>query len=173
MKAGEAQIESHIDELLAILEEDSRHLEESLRRLDELRGLVVKRDEAGLGGLLDSIGKRSFDYSEIDSRRASVRARLAAALGWAVEQTTLSRLETAASQTRRAEIAGKRAALKLLTEKLKTEYVSTTMLLADCARFNSMLLSSVLRFGGAETITYNSSGSARRQGHTGLVNLQY
>jgi len=173
MKAVTAQIGEKVGELLMILDEDVRRLEENLLRLDELRGLVVKRDEAALGDLLEAIQRRSSGYYDNESRRKRVCEELAAALGWPVEQVTLSRLEGVMPQGSRAEISGRRATLKSLAEKLKTEYVGTAMLLADCARFNSLLLRSVLDLGGAETMTYGPKGSARRQSGTAFVNFQY
>ncbi|UCG46199.1 MAG: hypothetical protein JSU94_11915 [Phycisphaerales bacterium] len=173
MKAVTAQIEEKVDGLLIILDQDIRNLEENLQRLDELRGLVVKRDEEALVGLLEVIQRQSSGQSENESRRKRVCEELAAALGWPVGHVTLSRLEAVVTQDSRAGISGRREALKLLAERLKTEYVGTAMLLADCARFNSMLLRSVLDFGGAETLTYGPTGSAKRHGGTAFVNFQY
>ncbi len=173
MKAVTAQIEEKVDELLIILDQDIRNLQENLQRLDELRGFVVKRDEEALAGLLDVIQRQSSGQSDNDSRRKRVCEELAAALGWSVDQVTLSRLESVTTREIGAGISGRREALKSLAERLKSEYIGTAMLLADCARFNSVLLSSVLDLGGAETLTYGPTGFARRNRGTAFVNFQY
>jgi len=45
------------DELLEVLAEDVRHLEATLSTLDTLRGLLIKRDDAGLQELLARIAR--------------------------------------------------------------------------------------------------------------------
>ena len=44
-----------VDELLAVLDKDIEHIQRSLSRLNELRRLVIKRDDTALGKLLESI----------------------------------------------------------------------------------------------------------------------
>jgi len=54
-------IEAKVDELLAVLDEDIRHVRASLLRLDELRSLVIKRDQAALG-------RRRFEKNHRNTR---------------------------------------------------------------------------------------------------------
>jgi hypothetical protein len=70
-------------------------------------------------------------------------------------------------------VAERRKKLQTLVEKLKKEYLSTTMLLSECARFNSVLLKSVLELGQAEMITYSSGGFAERQTDSAFMNLRF
>ena len=71
------------------------------------------------------------------------------------------------------KVAERKIELRTLAEKLKREHLKTSMLLLDCARFNSVLLTSVLELGQAGTITYSPKGSAERQTNSAFVNLQF
>ena len=173
MKATAVEIEEKIDELLVILDKDIQHIQENLLRLDELRGLVVKRDDATLGKLLASIQNESDDYKSNELKRQSMREKLAIALDCNLEQMTLSRLEAKLSGEKKAQVAGKKTILRSLAKELKKKHLSTALLLSDCARFNSMLLRSVFELGKTGTITYSSNGSKRRQADTAFVNLQF
>ena len=52
MKAETASIENKVDQLLVCLVRDVQHLEKSLLDLNEMRRLVIKRDEVALSKLL-------------------------------------------------------------------------------------------------------------------------
>ena len=166
-------IEDKVGELLVVLEKDIQHLRETLSRLDELRGLVVKRDEAALGRLLDTIRAESKSYSANEAARRRIREELAVALGCGVDDVTLSRLEAAVSLARKIELTDRKEMLRSLARELRSEHVKTTMLLSDCARFNSSLLRGILELGRTGVITYASDGAARSQTDTAFVNLQF
>ena len=74
-KDGEI-VGEHIDKLLAVLDVDIQHVGEVLIRLDELRSLIVKRDEESLGELLESIQKESNEYSANEKSRQKLREEL-------------------------------------------------------------------------------------------------
>ena len=174
MKTVMIEIEDKVDRLLFVLDRDIRHITENLSILNKLRGLVVRRDDVSLHKLLESIQSESGSYKENELERQSLRENLAAALGGHnPEQMTLSKLEAWLSGERKGEVKRRRIKLQTLAEELKKEYLSTTMLLSDCARFNSILLSGILGFGQAEAITYSPGGSAERQTSSAFVNLQF
>ncbi len=166
-------IEDKIDELLLCLDEDARHIQQSLSRLDKLRAFVVKRDDASLGKLLESIQGESDSYSANELKRQSIRKELAAALDCNLRQMTLSRIEYELSGVKKAQVAERKAKLRSLTDELKKAHLGTMLLLSDCARFNNVLLKSVFDFGRTGTVTYNSNGSTKRQTDTAFVNLQF
>jgi len=172
MRTAEIEIEVKVDELLIVLDNDISHLEESLLRLDELRGLVIKRDEAGLGRLLEGIRVESDSYAANESNRRQIRKELAQFFGCQIEELTLSRLETQLGECKNAEVAARKAQLRSLARKLKTEHLSTAMLLADCARFNRMLLKSILSPGPSTATTYGCDGTVKTQGQTAFMNFQ-
>jgi hypothetical protein len=169
----ETGIENKIDSLLDVLKNDIEHIRQSLLWLTELRSLVVKRDEEGLGELLEYIQKKSGGYSANESKRQLLRKELAEDLGCDIKEVTLTRLEKEGPVEKRKVVSTIKAELKTLTEELKREHLSVTMLLSDCARFNSLLLRSLLDMGRAETVTYSANGTAMRQGGMSLLNLRF
>jgi sugar-specific transcriptional regulator TrmB len=171
-KAAKLEVDK-IDELLAILDKDIEHIQDSLLRLDKLRSLLIKPNNESLDGLLESIQADSDSYVANETKRQSIRRELAATLGCDVEQMTLSKLEANLEGQQKDQVTGKKIKLKLLTEELKNEHLSTVMLLSDCAMFNSLLLKTIFDFGRTETVYYNSNGSAKRQSDAAFVNLQF
>ena len=173
MEATIVGMEEKIDELVVVLDEDIRNMRESLSRLDELRGLVIKHDEPALAGLLETIRGEVDGYHSCELKRQSIRKELAAALDCDLKQMTLSRLEEVLPEEKKAQVTERKDKLRLLTEELKKEYLSTTMLLSDCTRFNSLLLKSIFDLGKTGMVYYNSNGAAKRQIDAAFVNLEF
>ena len=173
MRATEIPIEEKVDQLLACLEKDGRHIERNLSQLNELRRLVIKRDEPALAGLLESIRAESESYRTHESERQSIRRELGDMLGCELRQMTLSTLQAHLPKAKRAQVAQAKARLRSLIEEYKKEHLSTALLLSDCARFNNLLLKSIFEIGNTGTVYYNSNGTAKRQTDTAFVNLQF
>jgi len=179
MTAAACGIQDRFDELLGVLDEDARHIEETLLRLDELRGLVVKRDDANLANLLERIEAEAAGRSAHELKRQSVRRKLAPIYrGASAEEMTLSRLESESvlPEGTRVQVAMRREKLRSLVEELRKEYAATVLLLADCARFNRLLLESIFELGKPVPmlgIVYGADGAARRQSGANLVNLRF
>lgn len=173
MKIGTIEFKEKIDELLSVLDMDVDEMQKSLSRLNELRGLVIKRDDSALEKLLEKIRAESDSYMANKLRRQSIREELAVALDCEFEQLTLSRLEAETSTEKKAQIAQRKAELKALATELRKEHLNTALLLSDCARFNRMLLNSLLDLTRTESLIYNSSGEASRQTDTAFVNLHF
>jgi len=173
MKTAVVEIEQKVDELLACLEIDIRHIEESLIRLNELRSFVIKRDDTALGRLLESIRSGSEDYRNNEARRQSIRKELADALDCEQKQMTLSVLESHLHGPKSRLVHQAKNKLKSLTLELRKEHLSTALLLAECARFNNTLLRSVFEIGKTGVVCYNSNGSTKRQIDTALVDMKF
>lgn len=173
MKAAATTIENNVDELLAVLDEDIRHIHDSLLQLNELRSAVIKRDDAALNRLLGTARAKAGSYAANESKRQILRKDLANALGCNVEQMTLTRLESRLPIEKKAQIANKKAELRRLTDELKKEHLSTSILLSECARFNSLLLRSIFDLGKTRTVTYRANGAANRQMDGTFVNLRF
>jgi len=173
MKATTIEIEDKVAELLAVLDKDIEHVQETLLRLNELRSLVIKRDDAGLGKLLEGIQAESDSYKSNESQRQSIRKELATAFGCNLEQMTLSRLEASLTKEKKAQVAERKARLSSLAKELKKEHLNTALLLSECTRVNSLLLKSIFDFGKTGTVIYNSNGHTKRQTETAFVNLQF
>jgi len=172
MKTTAIGIEDKVDELLACLDEDSRHIEESLSQLNELRSLVIKRDDVALGKLLSSIQAGSGRHRSHELNRQSILRELANAVGCNLEPMTLSVLEAVLPKTKRAQVAQRKAVLSSLIEEFKKEYLSTASLLSECARFNNLLLRSIFDLGNTGAVYYSANGITKRQTDTAFVNLQ-
>jgi hypothetical protein len=173
MKATAIEIEDKVDKLLAVLDKDIQYIQESLSRLNELRSLVVKRDDVSLGRLLENIQVESKGYRSHESRRQSIRKELASALDYDVEQVTLSRLEAVLPEEKKAQVTERKMRLRALAKELKKECLSTAMLLSDCARFNRVLLNSIFELGKTGTVIYSSNGSAKPQTDRTFVSLRF
>jgi flagellar biosynthesis/type III secretory pathway chaperone len=140
--------------------------------LNKLRSLVIKRDDVGLGRLLEIIKTESNNYKKNESERHKIRKELANALGWDAKKMTLSALEANLPKEKKAQITTIKKKLMSLITELKKEYLSTTLLLSECTRFNNKLLKSIFDFGKNEMVYYNSNGATKRQTDTAFVNLQ-
>jgi sugar-specific transcriptional regulator TrmB len=173
MKTTAIKIEGKVDELLVVLDEDIENIQKNLSRLNELRSLIIKHDDAALSKLLESIQAESDSNLCHELKRQSIRRELANALGYDIEQMTLSTLETDLPKEKQEQVTRRKAKLTSLIEELKKEHLSTVLLLSDCARFNRSLLKSVFNLGNTGTVYYGSNGASKKQPDTAFVNLQF
>jgi len=183
MNATVIAVQDKVNELLAVLDKDIQHIQDSLSWLNELRSLVIKRDDAALSKLLQSIRAQSDSYVSNEQQRQSLRKDLANALGCrvdpvreprledsglqekssnGVEQVTLSRLASILPEEKKAQVIDIKTKLRALVEQLKKEHLSTSLLLSDCARFNNLLLRAVFDLGKTGTVYYSPNGVAKR-----------
>lgn len=167
------EVISLVDELISCLDKDIEHLEKVLSNLDEMRTLVIKRDDSSLTRLLEDIKSQTEAYRRQENRRESVRAKLAESLNQKYENVTLSRLETVCGGETLQALTRRRNRLRILAEKVSKEYVSTSLLLAECARFNRELLQSILELGRKEPGTYSSDGSTKRGLNNAFFDFQF
>jgi len=143
MRTIASEIEDKVDELLACLDTDVRHIQESLSHLNELRSLVIKRDDEALGRLLESLQARSDLYAGHESNRLSIRRDLANMLGCETEQMTLTALASCLPEDKKERVIEIQTKLRVLTGQLKTEHMRTALLLSECAKLNNLLRQSV------------------------------
>jgi hypothetical protein len=172
MKAAMINIEDKIDQLVAILDRDIQFIQKNLSRLTDLRSFLIKHDDAALANLLEEIKSDSNTYSANELQRQQIRKELAIAAGCDPRQMNLSKLETMLPAHDRNAIFAKKIKLQALARELKREHTSTARLLADCSRFNSMLLKNVFNIGRTG-IVYNSNGSAKLQEEIAFVNMRF
>ena len=161
------------EELVAVLETDVRHIQESLTLLDRLRSLLVKHDETGLQELLQQLRAEADAYASVEARRQRLRRHLAALLDVPTDELTLSRLAGALPAALGQSVACQRKALRDLVDRLGREYRSTSLLLADCVRFNSALFRAVFQQGKNETVVYGATGEARPCTQSHLMDVHF
>lgn len=173
MKTCAIEIEGKVDELLDCLEKDIKHIQKSLSNLDELRSLVIKREDAALGKLLEKIRAESDIYKKHEMCRQSIRTELADYFECSRKDLTLSKLALSIPEAKRARINQSKSKLRVLIEKLRKEYSSTAMLLSECTRFNNLLLKSIFDLGKTGGLYYGADGTTSQQSETAFVNLQF
>ena len=94
-----------------------------------MRSLVIRRDEQGLSRLLDTIQAEAAEYQRNESRRTTLRRKIADAFAGDPKQVTLSWLQSVLPPTKSSLLAERKTTLKALTDSLKTEYAKAAMLL--------------------------------------------
>jgi hypothetical protein len=167
------EIEGKVDKLLTCLDVDIQQIKQNISFLDEMRSLIIKRDDVALGKLLEKVQETSEGYIENETNRHSARKELADFLGVDLEQVTLSKIEESLPDTSKNKVIETREHLRLLIEELRKEYSSTIMLVSECARFNRLLLKSIFDLGKAGSCSYDARGTARRHdADAAMMNLK-
>jgi len=166
-------IETKVDVLLSVLDDDIRHVDTTVTQLDALRTLLIKRDETGLEQLLRELRGQGQQYRAVEDRRQALCRELAGELGCDARSVTLSVLRKVVSGSRRAALADRQQRLKAQMQRLRREHRLTQALVVDCARFNHSLMRAFFGADGERRTTYGATGVARHQTDVALVNLHY
>ena len=165
-------VETSVASLLEVLDEDIRHVEATLSRLDALRTLLIKRDDKALEKLLDEIREHSEAHAVNEQRRQALRRDLAATLGCEQRDLTLSRLREELSGPSCMALTERQVRLKSLVVQLKREYTLTGALILDCARFNRSLMQVFFGPRGQSETTYSAGGVAKHKTGATLMSVQ-
>jgi hypothetical protein len=172
MSTATTELQEKVNELLAVLQKDLEYIERNIVELDELRALVIKRDDSGLSKLLEQIRSRSQEYEANQKLREELRRQIAEILDWSVGEVRLGRLLQQVSAEQKVNVRQIRERLGSMISRLQKEHTSTVMLLSDLSRFNSILLDTILETGQVCGVTYNARGGAKRNGDIAFMNLQ-
>ena len=168
------EIEKKVDKLLECLEVDIQQIKQNISYLNEMRSLIIKRDDIALSKLLEAIQETSEIYKDKEKERQSIRRELADFLGCSLEQVTLSKVEENLSEISKNKVIEIRENLRLFIEELRREYSSTVMLVSECARFNKILLKSIFDLSKTGTCSYDARGATRRQGgEAAVMNVKF
>jgi len=172
MNDRKIELSGKTEELLGVLQCDIEHLERTLLYLNDLRSFVVKRDEKGLGRLLEDIRTEAQEYSVNEQRRSRIRGEIGNLLECKPEKLTLTVLKTHLAGPAKSAIAECQERLKTLAGGLQKEYAATVALLSDCARINALLLKAIFDRGPARLVCYDSSGSTSRPSDAAFMNMR-
>jgi hypothetical protein len=164
-------IETHVDALLVVLDEELCHGEATLSQLDELRRLLIKRDDMALEELLRDLRDQEEARSETERRRQAVRKAIAETLGCDSKTMTLSALRAILPEPQRAAVGDRQKRLRSQVNCLKREYTLTRALVVDCARFNRLLMRLFFGTDSDPKTTYGATGAARQQTGAAMVSL--
>ena len=173
MKTAEVDIENKVNELLTVLDKDTEHMQQSISYLNELRSLIVKRDDVALSKLLERIQSETNTYKDHQLKRHSIRKELAKYFSCTVGEMTLSKLALSMTESERIRIVQQKEKLRALVRKLKIEHASTARLLTESARFNNMLLKSIFDIGNADMVYYSANGISKIQSESAFVNMKF
>ncbi len=173
MIAKHPTLEQKAQALLQVLDNDMAYIERNLKTLDQLRQLVIKRDEQGLRTLLETIRHQNIGYHQNEQRREQLRAELAQLAQCLPSDMTLSHLETYLGQSTRQQIQTKKKQLRLLTRQLHADYKNTAVLLNDCARLNRALLKAMFKAQPGQGMTYRFNGALKRNASVNMLNLSF
>lgn len=165
------EFDNLIDPLIAVLDRDIEHYTSSLEILNQLRGMVIKRDDEALNLLLEKARIKSNNYATVENRRNQIRTELARLGGCDVSEMTLTKLAKNLPQHRSDQVKAAKNKLESLLSKFKAEHLSTFMLLSECSRFNGIMLSALLN-GRRDESTYNRQGSMNLDSKQNIMNLQ-
>ena len=171
MKTLSLEFDNYIDPLISVLEKDIEHIDSTVEMLDQLRGMVIKRDDKSLNLLLEKARIKARKYATIENRREMIRKELARIWGCETKEMTLTKLVKILPPERSERVRQTRNKLESLLARFKAEHLSTYMLLSECSRLNGEILSALLG-GRREESTYNRQGSMNRQNEQSFVNMK-
>jgi hypothetical protein len=171
MKTISLEFDNLIDPLLAVLQKDMDHITSTLGILDQLRGMVIKRDDESLNLLLEKVRLKTEKYTLVENQRQQIRRELARLWGCEPLEMTLTKLTQILAPEKSNKVKEMRNNLENLMARFKAEHLSTFMLLSECSRFNGVMLSALLN-GRREETTYNRQGSMNSQSKRNIMNLQ-
>lgn len=160
-----------IEELNTYLDEQTTHVEQTLDRLDTLRASVIRRDEGALQELMKEVEYEQEFKDHSDRIQQHLRLKLSALLECSPQEVNISRLCEQLHEPERGIVRDKQHKLQRLVRRLQNEHISTEMLLRDCARFNRLLLTSILGKTN-QTTTYNARGQQQWNVHCDLMNAK-
>jgi flagellar biosynthesis/type III secretory pathway chaperone len=163
---------NEVNELLDVLDKDIRHIQESLSWLNELRSLVIKRDDTALSKLLQIIRAETDNYAAAESHRRLVRKKLADALDCSIDQVTISMLQNMLPEEQKLQIEDKKTQIRALIKELRQVHLSTALLLSDCARFNNQLLKALFELGDKGAVLYRPDGATEKRTNKNFVNMR-
>ena len=162
-----------VENLLEVLDIDIQHIQYSLDYLDNLRGLLIKRDETSLSELLNKIRIESTSYKQNELMRHKLRLQLADLMHCNIHDMTLSYLAKQLPEPLSSELSQKKYTLRELTNKLKQEHTHTSWLVMDCMRFNNTLFNAMFNKGRDRTLTYTPKGRTKQHTENSMMSIQF
>jgi hypothetical protein len=173
MSTTASDIERLVLALLIVLKQESDAMAQTEAWLLQLRERVIQRDESALEGLLEEIQSPQRGMPDLERKRQQIRVELAGVFGLSFEELTLTRLKGLLEGELQNQVSRMRDQLQSQTQALRAQHRGTVMFLADCARFNRLLLNSVFEKSHQNVTTYTPRGNAEHRRTSDLVNMQF
>jgi hypothetical protein len=166
-------IEALAGELESALDEEIGLLEAKRRLLEELSAAMVQRDEGGVERVLEHLDQAQRAQESADVRLAAVRESLTVALGGLEgKKVRLSDLIVHLPRTIAAGLEVRRRQVRMLVDRVRRQHLKTTLMLAESARLNRVLLEGLLT-GGSGLTTYGRAGRSDWHGQSGVVDAAW
>jgi hypothetical protein len=163
--------EQVIENLELFLDEQILQTERTLENLDELRAAVIRQDQGALEQLQNTIRLESRQKEQTLAQQRRLREQLSTLLGCPAEEITVSRVCDFLGSNESQTLQTRQRRLLTLIGKLKNEHQATELMLRECARFNRLLLSSLIGERN-QTRTYTVQGKEQWNVHQGLMNMK-
>ena len=129
-----------VEELRAVLEEQSAALDRRDWQLAELSQCILACDNGRMEGLLARMEEAQALQSAADARLDAARRRLAESLGRPPGQVRLAELIGLLPAADGAELARLRARILQQVQRLRRQHLQTAVLLSESARINRLLI---------------------------------
>jgi hypothetical protein len=172
MQMTAAVTQQVLNEVNAFLETQTAYVQDALKRLDDLRGAVVRRDEGALTALFDQVRQETERKEQSDQALLLFRRKLAGLLNCLPDRVCLSTVCQQLEPEDRKAVSMRQAALQGLVRRLTNEHRATESLLRECTRFNRLLLNSLCG-NRQEMTTYDARGMNRWSVQGGLMNVRF
>ena len=167
-----------LDDLVATLDADIQLLRDRLTQLARLSEMLLPVGAKAAGGpaadheaemeqVLAEMEQAQARQEALDQRLDGIRRRLAQRMGCSQRELTLGRLAEGGEGADRLRLHQRRALLVQLTRQVRRENQRASMLLAQSARINRLILERLWPEGQAIT-TYNPSGAQDWRPESGL-----
>ena len=126
-----------------------------------MRSAVIKRDDASAGqdSRRDTHETQSQQMQE--QQRKLLRKELAEILDCSCEDVTLTRLQEILPDGQGDILAEKKEQLRTLGGQAEEGIFCHSFLLAECERFNRLMLNTIFNKQRAEVITYDAGGQQK------------
>ena len=172
MKTVNEKLDLKIEEFLGVVESEVEHLGVTLGLLNDLRECVIKRDDKGLGRLLESVRGESDKRLANEFKRNLLRDEIGELLGCEGRDVTLSRLEGLTGAVRKEQISSGKKKLIGMTKHVQKEHFKTVSLLCEFSRLNNLMMNKLFEKNRGDGGTYSASGQ-KRQSDLNLMNFKF
>jgi hypothetical protein len=162
-------LEQRVDELRAVLQEQSDALGRRSQQLAELSECVRSSDNDRMESLLVRMDEAQALQAAADDRLEAARRRLAEALGRPPGQVRVADLLVGLPAASAAGLAGLRSRIVDQVQRLRRQHLQAAVLLSESARINRLLLRCLLPHRPAVTL-YDRGGPSRWGAGEGLLN---
>ena len=140
-------------------------------QLDALSESISANDNDRMERVLDEMAQSRQRQAQADARFQAARDELAGHLGWPAGGTRLERLLGMVGQSDRRILAQRRRQVSDLAERIHRKHRQTTVLLAECARINRLMIVCIV--GPDQRVTlYGQHGPQHWRGCGSLMDAE-